>query len=519
MALQMHRLDEPGWLQIVLDHLVTELPTDYIVVGQGLAGTVDMLDDPDRYLEWGALVLGPGVAAQIQVAPWGDLVDCDESESGKLTLTTVSPEGEKRVALQTQPQRDEHLVDLSELMDAVASADRLFPQEARDFFSKVQVGNATVMTYATDRWDESVTERLKGIENLHTKASVVDWLRSLRNSTVFQAPEWSEDRVRALVGAILGPMSDDRWDRRWRKLEQQRQSALHVPTRLSEGQLIQEISERYPFPLAFSLRRLDARRYDREKFRCAENVLAFLASFGLVLAEHCGLSLRAGEDLRNLDLITCWSRGISIGHWRDIVRETTLGLIRLRDDGNPVPEFPYFYWERRRGKHPSAIADLIDELPQIRNKFAHGGHPNSTSARAAVMAELRDKTLAILRSVRFLTDYPLWYVERAARQRGEPLIQVTYRSCVGDNPEFEIRQGQCEQLPYEKTMYLRAHEVIVDLTPWVVLRTCPTCGADAVFFLERVDRRKRKLTYKSFNRGHQEEPDEYWGMVSQRLGL
>jgi hypothetical protein len=292
-----------------------------------------------------------------------------------------------------------------------------------------------------------------------------------------------------------------------------------VPIGLSDEQLLQEISTSYPFPVAFSLRRFDNSPYLDEKLRCVENTLAFLGSLGVAIAGHCGLSLRAGGDLRKLDLAKCWDRGITIGEWRDIIRETTLGLMRLGEAETPVPQFPYFYWKRVRGKHTSETAHLIEELPRIRNDLAHGRHPTSESERAQLVAQLRDKMFAILKSVRFLRDYPLWCVADAERQRGEPLIQVAYRSCTGDNPEFEVRQGQCEELPFKNTLYLRADDVMVDLTPWLVLRTCPRCGADAIFYVERIDQGRRMVTYKSFNRGHQEETADHWTPVSEQLAL
>jgi hypothetical protein len=72
---------------------------------------------------------------------------------------------------------------------------------------------------------------------------------------------------------------------------------------------------------------------------------------------------------------------------------------------------------------------------------------------------------------------------------------------------------------YRNSVYLRTPGHMVDLTPWIVMRTCPTCKSQAMFFVERIDADKEEITYKSFNRGHTDETSDYWELIASQLAI
>jgi hypothetical protein len=503
-------------VETVFQHLVGYLPDNYIVVDQTLSGAeVSFTSGPDNCVEYGVLVLAPGVAVQVQVSDYGDLLAFEEFGSSRARITYLCDAIRRRTQEVDLGGSSYEGLDLMDVVQWIAQSDEEHGPEMRAFFAKLKVVETTVAAYATSEWDEPAAQSL-GLERLHTRRSIVERLQQLEESVVFSDCEWTEDRVRTLVETLGGPFADAEWDWSWDKLKDAREAISRQAKTPSEEQLVKEISSAYPFPLAFSFRRFETEAGYPEKLRCAENVLAYLGSLGIALAWDAGLSLGSDEGLGK-HLKRCWRRGMSAGHWVAVVRETTKGLQTIPEAARDVTVFPSVYRKDSGGRN--TLGEILEDLPRIRNDFHHHRYPTSTSEYEEAGAKLREKLMTLYVGLRFFEAFPLWYVMDCAKQRGSSLCKITYKLCIGDNAQFTTLEAEVDQCLYRGSVYVKTAERLVDLTPWIVLRTCPMCGSQAMFFVEGIDADKEMVTYKSFNRGHTDETDDHWDLISSELAI
>ena len=509
--------------------LVRELPDEYIVVDQSYSGVCTFVrDGRECCIEWGVLVLGPGMAALIHVATFGDFVNL-EDKGEDYVLTYLDKDGCQQVYDSKKQWSLKSIVDatpsvsLEDIVRAIARAEEHFPEDIRRFFANLSVGRATVLPYARYEWDPAVSERL-GYERLYTMDRLTVWLRKMSDSTVFQGREWDEAKVRTLVD-VLG-VDQEIWEWCWEKVEEQmrgRALAEQDTGVIPDQALREKVSQFFPFPLADSFRAVATPQELRidypEKLRCAENFLAYLGSLGVALTQAASLSLKPGQDLK-VNLVECWQGGVSAGHWIGIIRETTRALHRLSDpDRVPIPEFPSLWWKPGRKLRQTHIAETLEQLVQLRNDFHHNRGPRTPEEFECATGDIQRMLLEVLRGLRFLTRYPLWHVVDCEAQRRSPLLKVTYRLCMGDHPRFTQHEAYHDRPLIRHSVYLRSDEQLFDLTPWIVRRVCPVCGNEAMFFVEEIDRHKEIVVYKSFQRGHNDRSTEDWEDIAHPLEL
>jgi len=513
--------------------LIRKLPDEYIVVDRGYSGAQTFVrDGGECCLEWGTLVLGPGMAALIHVAMYGDFVSL-EDKGKDYVLTYLDEDGCQQVH-DSEEQRKlwpfmESVADatpsvsLEDIIRAIARAEEHFPEDIRRFFANLSVGRATVLPYARYEWDPAVSERL-GYDHLYTMDRLTAWLREMSDSTVFQGREWDEARVRTLMD-VLG-VNQKTWEWCWEKVEEQmrvRALAEQDTGVIPDQALREKVSQFFPFPLADSFRVVATPQEPSidyfEKLRCAENFLAYLGSLGVALAQAAGLSLKPEGGL-NVDLVRCWTGGISAGQWTQIVRETTRALRSLDDpDGVPIPEFSSLWWKARGKSRQTRTAEILEGLVKLRNDYHHHRGPRTPEGVEEAAADIQHNLLEVLRNSRFLTRYPLWYVTDCEAQRRTSQFKVTYKLCMGERSRFAQREAQHDRFLVRRCVYLRSGGRLFDLTPWIVLRVCRKCEAEAMFFVDSVDRGKEIITYKSFERGHTDRCTEYWEDIARPLGL
>jgi hypothetical protein len=521
LALRMGMGEMWSPLEMTFLALVRELPDEYIVVDQSYSGAQTFVrDGGECCLDWGALVLGPGMAALIHVATYGDFVSL-EDKGKDYVLTYLDEDGCQQVddsqkGWMVSIADATPSVSLEDIIRAIARAEEHFPEDFRRFFANLNVGRATVLPYARHEWDPAVSERL-GHERLYTMNQLTAWLREMSDSTVFQMREWDEAKVRTLLN-VLGA-NQKTWEQCWEEVEEQKRARALVERdtgAISDQALREQVSQAFPFPLADSFRVVATPQEPRidypEKLRCAENFLAYLGSLGVALAQAAGLSLKPGDDLK-LDLVRCWTGGISAGQWTHIVRETTRALHILGDpDGVPIPEFSSLSWKAGRKSRQTRTAEMLERLVQLRNDFHHNRGPRTPEGFEEAAEDIRHILLEVLRNSRFLARYPLWYVTDCEAQRRSSLFRVTYKLCMGDHPRFAQHEAQHNRFLMRRCVYLRSGGRLFDLTPWILLRVCPICSNEAMFFVETI-------TYKSFERGHTDQCTEYWEDIARPLGL
>jgi len=530
--------------EIVFTTLVREFPDDYVIVDSTYAGMyLGTYEDESCYGPyWDILVLGPGIVVAILTESWTELVKL-EKKGQSFILTYLDQDGSQWVRdteskfivgfkAGEEYQSDNwyrrsksgqiRRISLSKIVGLISRSEETFPKEVCRFFANLKTGEASVLPFARYEWKSEIGKPF-GHDRLYTLDGLITWLRQLGNATRFDDCYWNEERVRAFIERVGGNLRPSIWE----EVEEQtrlRSLIQRDAETISDEALQKEVSKVFPFPLAFSLRRFltphDPSIDCSEKLRCAENFLAYLGSLGIALAREAGLSLKPNEDL-NIDLVGCWSRGVSAGHWARIIRETARALHALNDSERlPVSEFPSICWRQdRRKPRQGGLAETINALVEHRNRFHHYRGTATRKEVEEASADLQQMLLKVVRGLRFLTRYPLWYVVDCAAQRGSPLLKISYKLCIGDHPVFDRREADHDTFLIRDTLYLKSDAQLLDLTPWLTFRTCPQCGAEAMFFVERIDTKKGVVTFKSFERGHTDESEDHWNEIARHLGL
>ena len=226
------------------------------------------------------------------------------------------------------------------------------------------------------------------------------------------------------------------------------------------------ISTSYPAPLASSFgalaRIVDPREFFEEQLRLAENMLAFLASVSLALLKE------QDRDRTNLELKEKWSRGISLGNWNNIIGSCSKVFAGYRDVplAAEIHGLKISTQQRGFGKDVSGILKL-------RNDHAHGRGPFGLEDTMRVSDEVQRMLRRCMEALNFFRGYPMRKVD----------------SGLGGGWSLDTGVGQ------------------VPLWPFVTDETCPGCGGDEIYFIDRWDTKKGTVHLKSFERGHTSSSD------------
>jgi hypothetical protein len=262
-----------------------------------------------------------------------------------------------------------------------------------------------------------------------------------------------------------------------------------------------QISQLFPFPLAFGYRMLRgflaARHKVQEQLRAAENILAFLGSVSIALLDEADRHSMA-EDFR-----TNWRGGISPGHWKEIIQKCS---------------------ERFRGynNHPLAAAiqklniannnrgfgKEVGELIQMKNDFKHDRGPKIDDEFIPFSQRLEACLDKVMRSLDFWTRFPIRQVRSCDLARRSIRFELKCLRVVGDHPGFRQEELMWHEPLRRNQLYLEiAERRWVPLQPYLLTHVCSRCQMEEVYFIDRWDGRD-KARIKSFERGHAEDSDE-----------
>jgi len=265
------------------------------------------------------------------------------------------------------------------------------------------------------------------------------------------------------------------------------------------GDLRFRIRNFYPFAVSYTYRGLDTEldptlRY-KEQLRCGENILAFLASAGLMLV---------GPRLRELpgDFQEVLRRGISPGHWLGLVRETAR-LLKHQDTEPGIPEFPYIWWRRAEKDKAASFSGQLEKIVALKNDYKHDRGPKTPEEHEDAAEQLQTLLDEVLAGLDFVTRYPLLLVRDSAAQLHSDQHRIKYLLCMGDHPAFSPGEMEYPKALVRNQLYLQDAKGNLHLTyPFIIADRCPQCGLLEIFFLDSWDRDAGQVQLKSFERGH-----------------
>jgi WD40 repeat protein len=318
----------------------------------------------------------------------------------------------------------------------------------------------------------------------------------------------------------------------------------------SVDQLVEEISRRYPYPLAATYHRaLDSNALSWQYDALRDLLLLtlrYLAS--VMLSEYLGDTTRNDQVNRAL---TPLLNKISEGHWQGWLRHI---LNAYGKQPIAVSEVAAFYGQKHRGNsellraynslrailhmHKKGAAESSDKskehnvvtteqffnlVIEYRNFLvAHSVTPNEYE-RERMARILIPAINRLFAEMEFVTRYKLVYLTEVKRLPiQKKLYDYSYIPMMGyrlpKKPQVEIL-GNDDPVPGR--VYLLAAEggfkPLLELDPFIVYRSCELCGPgrQEVFMLNSVW--GKNLDYLSYQCGHHSQDDDNYLYLQERL--
>jgi hypothetical protein len=246
----------------------------------------------------------------------------------------------------------------------------------------------------------------------------------------------------------------------------------------NDSQLRQLIRDKYPFPISHAHTYLESRVDPNDRYQaalsCFEVTLKCIASIALAnFMQDVQEDTRLGNANLFQDLLDRLSRPLSLGHWHELLRRT-LRPYATRREKLVVPElldFCYRTTEHGNVKPQSEPVRLIQRFIQERNEEAH--HRNraqvSLLRRRSRQVDLEQNLMELLRRLKFLAGYVLFYVEHAEHRSG----RWHYRANFACGTGYPFRQDTWETRysvnSYRCLLMNEAGSAVLDLHPFLIV--------------------------------------------------
>jgi hypothetical protein len=212
---------------------------------------------------------------------------------------------------------------------------------------------------------------------------------------------------------------------------------------MMDRQLIRQIENDYPYPIALEFRRLNTKEYlefDENRLRqilkISETTIHLIALISLVdLQENCARTSIGIPDSFKKEFFGLFTR-TSFGKWISLNRE----CVRLFQNANTpmfISELPGYFYDKRGSESPSLKA--FNHLTSIRNKLSHPEFTLTNRIIEDLCSETEKLLETILVDLEFLMNYSFLYVDHISvryRKWNNPSFSHTFSEVVGNSPEF-----------------------------------------------------------------------------------
>lgn len=263
-----------------------------------------------------------------------------------------------------------------------------------------------------------------------------------------------------------------------------------------------QVCHYFPFALAYTYRQLmslrDIRELYKEQLRLVENILAFLVSLCLAMLRSQGLLMQLGASL-----LAKYRKGISPGHWRDIIQDS-LSLLMACE---LPPRLAQELYRLRLEKQQSGAGGILNQLIKAKNDFKHDRGPRTDDEYAQASRRATEQLDILLGSLNFLKDFPIWQLESLNRLRYAEAFELRGRVHMGDHPALFQESSQSTRAFCEEDMLLQLGPFeFIELHPFIFTRACLQCNRPEVFFIDQLS--SKHIGIKSFEHGHSETPSD-----------
>ena len=262
-----------------------------------------------------------------------------------------------------------------------------------------------------------------------------------------------------------------------------------------ESEALSRARTSLPYPIARAARAVqlstDMKDTYEATLRCAEAVSIVLGITATAWARDNDITTPDLEQLKE----ALRGRGASQGHWQKAAKSVERPMYQ-----HPA-EIPGMVDAFKTGKGGTGLVADLRELVEERNLWAHGGGPHSRVEAAERLSGLEPVLERVLDKVGFLSGTPWILVTDVKLRRRERDFHVQAARAMGDHPDFDYQELTTSQPLAEDVIYLLTPHGLLDLTPLVVMRQCPTCHQREVAYADRIDR-LNGVALKTFDRGH-----------------
>lgn len=280
------------------------------------------------------------------------------------------------------------------------------------------------------------------------------------------------------------------------------QELITEPELAQSSDLMQRIANDYPYPIANPYRTLqcitEASEKYKEQLRLVENLLALLAGISL--------SITAQNDPGIVSVLrTSLISGVSVGHWRELIRKCTVAWKESSTKDIPLAKaiigLRLELVERDFGK-------AVEQLVRARNDFAHHRGPTAESQIEKETVRLDELLRIAIEQTLFLCDYPMRIV-RAIDVMPTGSIKMTCLKASGDHPALRQEVLQLSRgFPKGQMIINAGASNWLPLYPFISQDICPKCGSMEIFLLDKWKFDKNSMQLRSFERGHTQQSSE-----------
>lgn len=289
---------------------------------------------------------------------------------------------------------------------------------------------------------------------------------------------WAED-ADAIIRSIFRDSGAQQAKRRI--LSEGRQVRLRADAATELDDFSHIIRSRFPYPLAYRWRVAAAAASEEPRIdtyqsvlEAAEVLLCFSAQVGMAAALRADVQLQAVGQLS--EKLKSGRSGPTLGDWTAILKEIATGR-RLRglDEESLLGKLRRFHSE-------SGSSEAIHRFGVKRNDLAHLRRPTALESE---LSDARNDLETLYRAAIFFTEMPLIQYTRVAWNtlRGNALVE--YRELTGDHAivplQTDLHRGE---LLEQGSLYLRDGNDRHLLRPYLIGRTCPSCGHWSTFHLD-----------------------------------
>jgi hypothetical protein len=280
-----------------------------------------------------------------------------------------------------------------------------------------------------------------------------------------------------------------------RKVRQRQRAAEQV------DEFDYRVRTRFPHPVAYRWRTVAAAKPDLEGYvhvlECAEVTACYLASVAILMAR--ALDVNIGHINNIAKKLSQRNDATTFGDWVTILQEVRDSKA-LKKVSTLVP-----FYEVTRFLDDSEVYEALQKLQQKRNAQSHGKGPKGDSRISQEFYESRILLELLLKSVEFLSEYPLLYIELIRRDSLLQITKYSYRELMGDHPLVPIsHDGEVDTSEIElNALYLvdRSGELYL-LRPVLIHRECPVCGRWTTFHLDAYKQTDDLCILKGLQHGH-----------------